>query len=311
MKPNVKKLSDTFLYGVGEYEKNLYKYFVSSTVIDKKDLEEVRFDIKRGQNTNVILNVFDSENVVFLTNTTAQPRSLKVFAASDIKSGDKRTKIFIDTKDVIFLNNGRYEIKPRDLDKLVSYLMSAFAYLLYYADPIRITGNTKLLETGTSAFANLFTFCIDSLRIGGVDKIREKCLYMSSIYYQTCILGKDITDSAETRAKKISGLNDREIERLDMLLDSNTYNNINTFIMSLSKAIKADTLNIDNFIEKWLFVYGSGTQFATELFPAFSTMITNAYCGAYLNNQKGIEKVIGRTLVEYTSGILKIGGELK
>ena len=35
-------------------------------------------------------------------------------------------------------------------------------------------------------------------------------------------------------------------------------------------------------------------------------MITNAYVGAYINNQKTIEKVIGQDLVEFTTKILEI-----
>ena len=70
-------------------------------------------------------------------------------------------------------------------------------------------------------------------------------------------------------------------------------------------------MKLNNFVNKWIFVFGPGTQFAMELYPAFSTMITNAYCGAYLNNQKVIEKVLGRTLVEYSVALLQLGSDLR
>src|SRR5699024_2855081 len=103
MKTISKKLSDTYLYGVEDYEKRLYKSFIEFTVIDKNDesIQDIRYDVKRGQNTTVLLKVFDSDNVVFIRNNVPQPRAFKVFAASDIKSGDKKTKIFIDMTDVM------------------------------------------------------------------------------------------------------------------------------------------------------------------------------------------------------------------
>ena len=55
---------------------------------------------------------------------------------------------------------------------------------------------------------------------------------------------------------------------------------------------------------------GSGTQFGTEVYTAFSSMITNAYCGVYINNQKTIEKITGRNMVDYVNTLLRIGGDL-
>lgn len=313
MKTTPKRLSDSYLYGVSDYEKNLYKFFVQSKVLDKTEdgFEDIRYDVKRGQNSTALMKVFDSNNVVFLTNTVALPRSFKVFAASDIKSGDNKTKIFIDVTGVIKLINGKYVVTRNDLDKLVSYLMSALAYLIYYADADRIINNTRLLDTGSKAFAELFTYAIDSLRVGGVDRLREKCLYLGSIYYQVSILRKDFTDSVTNRAKKISGLSTRDIEILEVSLDGNTFKDIFHFVQTISRVIRAEGLKLDNFIEKWLFVFGPGTQFATELYPAFSSMVTNAYCGGYLNNQKVIEKILGRTLVEYSVALLQLGSDLQ
>ena len=69
-------------------------------------------------------------------------------------------------------------------------------------------------------------------------------------------------------------------------------------------------MKLDNFVEKWIFLYKTGTQFALELFPAFATMMTNAFHGAYINNQKTIEKVVGNTLVSYTKNVIAKGGTL-
>jgi len=311
MNVKMKRLSDSYIYGIGEYEKNLFKFFMQSEIMDKTDksFDDIRYEVKRGQQS-VLLKTFDSDNVVFLYNTTPLPRALKVFAAQDIKTGDKKMRVFVDMSDAVVKKDGNYVLRPGSLDRVLSYLTSALAHLIYYADPSRIVNNSSLTEHGTEAFAKLFSHIIDLLRIGAVDKLREKCLYLGSVYYQVNILCKDFSDSVENRAKKISRLNSRDIEMIEVYLDTDTFKDINSFIQSVSKVIKADGLKVDNFIEKWMTTYGPGTQFAVELFPSFSTLLTNAYNGAYLNNQKQIEKITGQSMVNYSVSLLRLGSDL-
>jgi hypothetical protein len=56
-------------------------------------------------------------------------------------------------------------------------------------------------------------------------------------------------------------------------------------------------------------VYGTGTIFGLEIFPAFASMLTDTYVGAYLNNQKTIEKIAGSSMIEFTKVLLSIGAE--
>lgn len=305
--------TDTFLYSRSGYEKKRYEFFVQSRVVDKNDqsFDDIRFMVRKAQTSSAISKVLDSNNVILLKNNIPLPRSFKVFAAKDIKSGDNKTKVFIDVSEIIKEVNGEYKIDNRDIDKLISYLLSAMSTLIYFADASRLVNNSNLIKYGTKCYSLLFTYIIDYLRIGGVDKIREKCLYLSAIFYQYRLLGKDAySDSVTNRALTISKLNKREAEIIDIQYEPKDLNNIETFVNCVSKIIKADTLKIDNFIDKWMYLYGSGTAYATELYTSFSTMITDAYTGAYLNNQKQIEKICGRDMVDYTNALLRVGSEL-
>ena len=38
-------------------------------------------------------------------------------------------------------------------------------------------------------------------------------------------------------------------------------------------------------------------------------MMTNAYVGCYLNNQKTIEKLVGKEMVDFSNTVLRIGAE--
>ena len=66
---------------------------------------------------------------------------------------------------------------------------------------------------------------------------------------------------------------------------------------------------VDVFIERWRYLFGRGTQFGAELYPAFATILTNAYSGTYLVNQNTIEKVAGKEMVTFTTTLLSIGRE--
>ena len=99
----------------------------------------------------------------------------------------------------------------------------------------------------------------------------------------------------------------RESDIIDMQLEEHSFDNIKFFAETLSRILRVSKLTVDVIVERWMYLYGVSSVFALELFPAFSEMMTNCYVGAYLNNQKTIEKVAGTSMVEFTKEILKIG----
>ena len=183
--------------------------------------------------------------------------------------------------------------------------------VIYHVEPRYLLNNSQIVNTSTEAFAKLCTNIIDYMRIGGVDNIRSKMLYMASLYYQIGILKKDDNDTAETKAIHISKLSKREAEMIRVQLPASSFENINVFVEGIAKVLRVEgSLKLDNFMDKWLFLYGSGTQFATEMYTAFGNLLINAYVGAYLNNQKQIEKIAGRSMVEFCNTLFRIGGEV-
>lgn len=309
----IKNFGDSYLYNKGDFEKTLMEFMMKAEIIDKSNpsFEDIKYEVKRRQVTSSLLKVLMSDKIVLIRNNVGLSRAFKVFAAKDIISGDKRVKVFIDVSDIIKSDSGNYTIVSRNVDILVSYLLNAMNTLIYYVEPSRLLNNTSLIDSGTQAFSDLFTYVIDYLRVGGVDNVRERTKYMSALYYQCGLLCKDLTDSVRNRAKKISGINQREADIIETLMGPDPFKDINAFITALSKVLRIEgQLKLDNFIEKWAFIFGSGTQYGTELYTCFASILTNAYVGSYINNQKTIEKVLGRTLVEFTNALFKVGSEL-
>lgn len=312
MNARIRTYGDTFLYPKGNYEKAVYKFLMSANRIEKNDrsFEDIRYEVKRRQMYKSIVNVLDHNNVVLLYNINDPlPRSFKVFTCKDVRAGDGKKRVFIDVSGIIDDKNGQYTINNRSVDTLIAYLLAAMVELIYYTDPTKIVNRNAIVTSGGESFAKLVFYIVDYLRVGNVEKIREKVFYISSRYFEECLLQKSGT-TVENRAKNLSGLTTREIDVLNLYIEPNSFKNLDTFIGTLSKALKDERLDTTTFFEKWRWLYGPSTAFATELYTAFSKMLTDVYVAAYINNQKTIEKVLGNSFIEYTKDLLQIGSDL-
>lgn len=307
-----KTYSNTFLYNKAnlEYEKNLFHFIMKAERIDKssEEFEDIKYDVKRRQITNSLLKVLESPNTILLSNPAPLPKAFKVFVAKDVKGGGKDLKLFIDTSEILKKVNGKW--KCHNIDILIAYLLSGMDQFIYYKDPKRVVMNSDIILYGAKIFSKLYTFIIDYLfKISSTSGAKNKCLYLSSMYFLVNILDKD-PEQAKVTARKISQLSIREEEMLYLQMDDDEescFTNIKIFTENLSKALRLGNLTVDILVEKWIYLYGTGTQFALELYPAFSAMITNVYMGCYVNNQKTIEKIIETDLVYYSKAVILIG----
>lgn len=307
-----KNFGDAYLYSKGSYARNLTNFLIEGEKIDRShpSFEDIRYEVKRRQKTSTLSTILDSDNVILIRREEPLPKALKVFAAKDIKHpNDKSLYVYIDVSEIIKPTGDGYKL-VMSVDVLISYLISAMNMLIYYRAPKLILGNARLNEYGAKCYSSLVKYVIDYLRIGSVDNCRSKVAYMASLFYFHHMMGNEITEAIRAKALKISGLSDKEASIVDFQTDQFTYNQLDNFINAMKVVIKADKLTVDVFVNKWIFLYQTGTQFATELYVALATMITNAYAGAYLNNQSTIEKVLGPDLVEFSNTLFTIGRDI-
>ena len=89
--------------------------------------------------------------------------------------------------------------------------------------------------------------------------------------------------------------------------DTDPYRDLKSFIramrtvMHFNKAITEDVV-----VERWMHQFGPGTVFGMEYLPAFSAMMTDAYIGAFLNNQRTIENVCKVDMVQYSKAVINM-----
>lgn len=308
----IKNYDSSYLYSMANYGQDLYQYIVGAKRVDKTQpgFDNIRYLVKRNQTSSCLSSLVDRDSIVFMIPNKPVSRAFKVLAAKDVRMTNKDTKVFIDVSDIIKLENDEYTIKNADVEKLISYLACALNTLIYHVDPTTILNNTTMVSSSTECFAKLGANIIDYMRIGGVDNIRAKMMFLCAMYYQVGILLKEDDTATSQRAMKISGLSQREADLIRVQVPEASFENIKTFVEAMAKVLREPNLKLENFIDKWIFLYGSGSQFGTELYTAFANMIIHSYVGAYLVNQKQIEKIAGRNMVEYCTTLFKIGGDL-
>ena len=310
----VKKLNETYLYNVTDtYRIQMTKAIIESERIDKTDeaFASIKYEVNSRQTNYVTTKVLLNPDVVLIRPNIPLPRALKVFTAKDIKNQSKYSKVFIDVSEILMIDkDGNY--KTNSIDKLIAYLTSAMVQLIYNIEPLRLINNTVMIEHMRNAFCQMVTYIIDYLyKISNTDITKEMCKHVSSMYFDTNILRLDPnSDPVRAHALKISKLSEREIDVLEVYIDETSFTNIKSFIETMAKVLKINKLTLDVFLAKWIYIYGSGTQFGLELYTAFSDILTNAYCIAYINNQKTIEKVVGNDMSQYSIKVISLGGGL-
>lgn len=308
-----KTYNNTFIYSKFPYEENIFRFLINANRIDKDTakFEDIKYEFKKRQIDNSLLKVLMSKNVILcLSESMPLNTQFRVICARDPKfKSNTDYKIFIDCTGLITLDkSGNY--KCRSIDILVSHIVNAMVTMIYHKAENQIL-STQLISDTMEAFANLFTHVIDYLaKISVIPSSKSKCQFLSCMYFTENIIQKDFNNNFQHIAGKITNLSEREQEMIMTQCDEEDFDNIKSFVSKLATLIKVPGIKVDNVLDKWMYLYGSNTVFSLEYYPALSAMLTDAYCGAYINNQKTIEKVVGNTLVSYTKNVIAKGGTL-
>lgn len=310
-----KTYSQTYIFKqYSEYERKIYNFIMNSERIDQNSSEfaDIIYDVKRRKISDDLTKVLTSNNVILaIYPGNNLPKAFKTFVASDIKNNNE-VKVFIDATECITYKNGVYVCSK--IDWLVSYIISAMVDFIYVKAENKLLGNASLVKDGCDAWVKCFSYIIDRMyKISTVPQIRYRVNYLSAIYYQVAIIGKDIEkyeDSIKASAIKISDISPSEARIVDMMIQENDFINIDTFANALSRIIQFKDLKVGNIVSYWMNAFGSGTVFALEYFPAFSKMMTNTYVGAYLDQQMTIEKIAGQSMIKFSKTILQIGASV-
>ena len=302
----VKTYADCSLYNkYPKYNTMIFDALMTDDFIDKASTEfneDVLIDIKRSRVNSHILQVLTSPKTILYYPKTPLPTFFKVLVAADPRSSKKDKKdrkLFIDCTSVIHRGDKGWRTNT---EALLSYLIAGYCHMAYTSN-LTFGGDTTSLEALN--FAKLFTYVIDFIaKISVSEANRDKCMYYAARYYLEGIAGREESYS-RTVAQKYAGITDiKENTYQFKIKDKDAFKELKNFIALIRTEFKIENLTVDVVVEKWMYLFNPSSVFALEYMPAFQSMMIYAYIGAYLNNQKTIEKICGKTMVQYVKNII-------
>lgn len=317
---SIRTFRDSYLYTMKNGSKSsdsikndrmLIEYINGCERIDKRSqaFAGIIEDVKRQQNSSVLLNILLNPNVEICTYKFPLPPAFKVFDAKDIKNNKKHT-IFVDMTELLKIAPGYDYYTCKRIDIFVCYLFSALSYLLYRNDTGMIMANSNIMISGAECYSNLFTYIIDYLRILGFSASKNKVKYLASLFYLCTVCQCELGNHTKNISAKIAKITPTEMNAYDLYIQDTDFTNIATFIDSITKQFNLKGLTLEVFVRRWIMSFGNGTQYALELFPSFSTMITSAYTGAYIVNQKQIEASCANSMITFTRALLAVSNNV-
>ena len=321
----MKVLSDSCFYDKIDYDKPLTAYLIGAHRVNKENetFTDIIYDVKRQAVSPILVKVLLSNKVVLMIDQKGVSRAFKVIYSIDTKEGkNSKKKVFIDCTGVITYENNEYKIKK--IGTLISYLITAMTYVVYYNIPKVIMSNNTLMKSSTEAFVDLMLYVLGYLKVPVTyNDNKERMSFALAEYYQICVIGKDNGETTYNLSKNVSGIKEKRIcDHLHILFNS-CISKETTFDKFLSKFAEVfldqdntqispknrAKLTTESFVQRWMYSYGPNTFFALDCFVPFAEMLTDTYVGAYLNQQNTIEKIVGKNFTIFTNELLRVGSE--
>ncbi|MBR6289443.1 MAG: hypothetical protein IKR19_08910 [Acholeplasmatales bacterium] len=286
--------------------KAIADFIMNSNRIDKNSeaFTGIVEQIKRQQSSKVVYAILNRPDVHLCINNYELPQAFKVFDAKDGKNG-KANAIFIDCTGLVEYKNGYFSC--RNIGVLITYLYDAMVYLLYRYANYKLMNHSEITISSTACYVSLFTYVIDYLRIIGYAENKVKISYLVGLFYLNNLMGKDLDNYTKNIAAKVSGLELRSISAYDLYLEEGIFSDINTFINYITKTFNLKGFNLEVFISRWMYIFGRGTQYATELFTSSAVLLCNAYAGTYVVQHKQIDKACGLNMIKFNNAIRGLG----
>ena len=290
-------------------EKQIIDFLINGQRINYGDpsFKNIRDNLKSRVNAAVLYRLLQNGGIYFVIAKRELPAAFKIFYSKDPKSPSRHKAIFVDVTGLIYEQGGVFYCK--DIDKFSTYLLGVLATYLYYLDNNKLLRNGALQRSSVSAFCKMFGGLLDYLRVSGYIEHRSRILYITGVYFGINVMGLDIS-TARKVSMVANKLTAQEAQAADYYyVAEDEFIDIDSFCNALINTFKLKGLTTGVVLDRWYFLYGKGTHFALELYPAFLQTILYAYSGTYLNNWKRIEAVTGRDMTDIATTVLKIGAE--
>lgn len=292
-----KLYSDCFLFKSNVYETKLINYIKHAEELDKNS-DKFFYVLNAFKNSypKWLYRFVASDRCVFFVPNKSFP-VVKAFNSFAITKGNNKNQhlAIINAHLLnVHLKSNAYVLNSNAESAMLGYSVAAATHYTYLMKPTVYTTNSKIVVNGGESFARLVNHILHYLyKINSIPALKEKVNLFSKIYFYRNLMRFDM-EKALKLAKKDSTVTDHEIALLNAD-EPEAYENIDVFINDvLAKLPGLEKLTTAIFVEKWIQMYGVGTEFAMEMLPAFLTLFTNLYVSAYICNIQLIQTITGK-----------------
>lgn len=271
----------------------LYRNRIESNIKngeDIKDTEDFKIILERMNNRftvpNYLNNFCNSKNLKFIyVKGVNPPKGFNVINTGNI--------VFIDCSNIVYknLNTGKFECREESI--LLHHIYTALTSYTINKYPTSFLRKGEFIMYSTKIFVDMFAYTYEfiyklSANLYSYDKLK----YMAGIYFQINHLGLSYQDASKNSIK-ISDIGQTMASIVDMKIKPEFMENgFMKFFTSIKDIIEVrKDVDIQLFTQKWMSLYGEGSQFALELLLPFLDLITSVSDNIYLFNKNTIEKV--------------------
>lgn len=308
-----KKYSDCYIYKANVYETSLVKYINRATILDKQDSQFVDImNIFKNSYPRWLYKFTNSDSLQFLipAKNAGVNKAFNGFACIKNHNG-KPIPLALVNGYILdrHIKSNKYVLNSSSESIMMGYIVSAFNSYTYLMNPSVFTKNAVVSKDGAHIFANFISHVLHYMyKIRSIPKVANEVTHMAKMYYYVNIMRYDVNKAVEL-VNRTTDLTSSHIAVINAD-DPGVYVDINTFVTKALATIPVmNKLTTALFVEKWIQLFGVGTEFALELLPAFLTMLTNQYVSSYATNINTVQSIIGHKNA-IGAEVMKIGGKI-
>ena len=311
-----KLYADSYIFGsYSIYNDKMYGAMVNGNRVDVNSPEFIPVidELKRRRVEPFILKVLQSNRTVVLVEKIKSdlPKAFKAFILKDQRT-DNSIKLFLDLTECVKFKDGEYKVT--NVDWINAIVFSGTITYGYFMIPEKFVNNATVVNEGCSIFVNCLSYIYDRLyKISSVRQLKSRLEYFFALYFLVCMCHRNLNrqyDSTVATAIKITRVDPKDASYVNALMEDGDFNNISTFTKAVARLFTFKDLDSGIIVGMWMKCFGSGTTFGLELFNAFCTMMTNTYCGGYIDQQMTIEKVAGQRITVFVKALIQICNSL-
>ena len=271
----------------------LYRNRIESNIKNGKDIgdsEDFKIIMERTNNKftlpNYLNNFCKSKNLKFIyVEKTTPPKGFNVINTGNI--------IFIDCSNILYKNPNTGKFECREESILLHHIYTALTSYTINKYPSAFLRKGEFIMYSTKIFVDMFAYTYEfiyklSANLYSYDKLK----YIAGIFFQVNHLGLSYQEASKNSIK-ISGIEQNVASVVDMKVNPEVMENgFLKFFTSIKDIIEVrKDVDIQIFTQKWMSLYGEGSQFALELLLPFLDLVTSVSDNVYIFNKNAIEKV--------------------